>query len=107
LPERDFLDEIIAGRKNPHFAEMVEAASARRRMLRTLAAERVRRGLSQTTVAALMGTSQSAVARLEAGETDLRFSTVERYAATLNSKIEWQVVPARRPRARRRVKGKR
>jgi transcriptional regulator with XRE-family HTH domain len=46
-------------------------------------------GLSQTEVAARMGTSQSAVARLEAGQGDLRLSSLERYAAALGRTIDW------------------
>jgi predicted transcriptional regulator len=38
-----------------------------------------------------MGTSQSAVARLESGELDARLSTVERYAAALGRTVDWQV----------------
>ncbi|HEU5039668.1 MAG TPA: helix-turn-helix domain-containing protein, partial [Gemmatimonadales bacterium] len=62
----------------PGFKEM---AARRRRLLDTLAARRSELGLSQTDVAARMGTSQSAVARLEAGQGDVRLSTLERYAA--------------------------
>ena len=52
-------------------------------------------GLSQTVVAARMGTSQSAVARLEAGEIDAKLSTVERFAAALGQKVEWRVAKVR------------
>jgi predicted transcriptional regulator len=38
-----------------------------------------------------MGTSQSAVARLEAQAADLRLSTLERYAAALDQRIEWRL----------------
>ena len=51
------------------------------------------RGWSQTEVAARMGTSQSAVARLERGELDVRLSTVERYAAAVGRTVDWQVRP--------------
>jgi ribosome-binding protein aMBF1 (putative translation factor) len=85
---RDFLDEIIDERseRNPEFPDLVEAALRRRQLLRELAARREKPCLSQTLVAARMGTSQSAVARLEAGEIDAKLSTVERFAAALGQK---------------------
>jgi DNA-binding XRE family transcriptional regulator len=105
---RDFLDELIAERRsrNPAFPELVEAARERRRVLRHLAKERSRLGLTQTEVAAIMGTSQSSVARVEAGRADVKLSTVERYAASLGRKIEWRLAPAKSPRSstRRRAK---
>jgi transcriptional regulator with XRE-family HTH domain len=58
-----------------------------------LARERYRRGLSQTEVAARMRTSQSAVARLEAGGGDLRVSTLARYAAALGCDLQWRLTP--------------
>jgi transcriptional regulator with XRE-family HTH domain len=59
----------------------------RRRLILQLARRRRSFGLSQTQVAAYMGTSQSAVARLEAGEVDTRVSTLERYAAAIGARI--------------------
>ena len=50
-------------------------------------------GLSQTAVAARMGTSQSAVARLEAGRSDTRLSTLERYATALGATVHYGVGP--------------
>jgi ribosome-binding protein aMBF1 (putative translation factor) len=95
VPEKDFVDEIIAGRtqRNPDFPELVQAALRRRELLRELAVRREQLGLSQTVVAARMGTSQSAVARLEAAETDTKLSTLERFAAALGQKIEWHLGP--------------
>jgi predicted transcriptional regulator len=52
-------------------------------------------GLSQTVVAARMGTSQSALARIEAGESDPRLSTIERYAQAIGDEIAHRRV--RRP----------
>jgi transcriptional regulator with XRE-family HTH domain len=52
----------------------------RRRVIADLVDARRRAGLSQTSVAARMGTSQSVVARLEAGGVDARLSTLQRYA---------------------------
>ena len=58
-----------------------------------LARHRRRAGLSQTDVAAHMGTSQSAVARLEAGPGDVRLSTLRRYAAALGHELQFGVRP--------------
>ncbi|HLI41606.1 MAG TPA: helix-turn-helix transcriptional regulator [Streptosporangiaceae bacterium] len=64
-------------------------AEERGRLVRELASRRHAAGLSQTEVAARMGTSQSAVARLESGTADVRASTLERYAAAVGSLIAW------------------
>ena len=48
-------------------------------------------GLSQTEVAARMGTSQSALARLESGRSDARMSTVARYAEALDADVGFLV----------------
>jgi len=56
-------------------------------LINRLAALRQAHGLSQTVVAARMGTSQSAVARLESGAGDVRVSTLTRYAAALEASI--------------------
>jgi ribosome-binding protein aMBF1 (putative translation factor) len=90
----DFLSEIIAERTktDPNFPALVDAALKERWLLRALAARRIELGLSQTVVAARMGTSQSAVARLERGEADPKLSTIERFAAALGATIEWQLI---------------
>lgn len=77
----------------PGFREMAlrRMAAGRRRLVGELTAQRQAAGLSQTQVAARMGTSQSAVARLEAGEADVRASTLERYAAAIGSQISWRL----------------
>lgn len=77
----------------PGFREMAlrRMSAERRRLVSDLTAQRQWAGLSQTEVAARMGTSQSAVARLEAGEADLRVSTLERYAAAIGGQIRWQI----------------
>ena len=77
----------------PGFREMAlrRMAGERRRLVAELTGQRQAAGLSQTQVAARMGTSQSAVARLEAGEADVRASTLERYAAAIGSQISWRL----------------
>src|ERR1700739_4619794 len=77
----------------PGFREMAlrRMAAERSGLVRDLAAMRQAAGLSQTEVAARMGTSQSAVARLEAGTSDVRASTLERYAAAIGGEITWKL----------------
>ena len=66
-------------------------ADQRAGLVHELVAQRLEAGLSQTEVAARMGTSQSAVARLESGAIDARASTLERYAAAVGGEINWSL----------------
>jgi ribosome-binding protein aMBF1 (putative translation factor) len=79
----------------PGFREMAlrRMSDERRRLVADLTEQRRSAGLSQTEVAARMGTSQSAVARLETGDADVRVSTLERYAAAIGSQLAWQAQP--------------
>ena len=73
----------------------LEARAGRRRaLIEALVRARQESALSQTEIAARMGTSQSAVARLESGELDARLSTLERYAAALGHTVDWQIRPS-------------
>lgn len=60
-----------------------QLAEQRREVVADLVQVRHKLGLSQTEVAARMGTSQSAVARLESGDGDVRLSSLQRYADAL------------------------
>jgi ribosome-binding protein aMBF1 (putative translation factor) len=83
----------------PGFREMAlrRMSQDRGRLMQELAQRRQEAGLSQTEIAARMGTSQSAVARLEAGAADVRASTLERYAAALGTEITWTLNADRHP----------
>lgn len=82
----------MSERRHETFLPGFREISARRRRLATeLVAQRTSLGLTQTEVAARMGTSQSAVARVEAGGSDIRLSTVERYAAAVGHVVEWRL----------------
>lgn len=66
----------------PDVGELVDMLAERRRAQR----------LSQSEVADRMGTSQPAVARLEAGRGDVRLSTLRRYAEALGQTVHFAVV---------------
>ena len=76
----------------PGFADVPADAHS---VITQLAQLRRERGLSQTQVAARMGTSQSAVARLESLQADARLSTLERYASALDAQIGFAIRPQR------------
>jgi transcriptional regulator with XRE-family HTH domain len=82
-----------AGRRLPVFPGFKEMAARRHELVSLLEGRRVVLGLTQTEVAARMGTSQSAVARLESGDADVRLSTLERYAAAIGHELSWQLTP--------------
>ena len=77
----------------PGFREMAER---RRELAAKLVELRHAAGLSQTQVAARMGTSQSAVARLEAGDVDARLSTLDKYAAAIGQSLDLGINPTRK-----------
>jgi transcriptional regulator with XRE-family HTH domain len=92
---KDFLQEVIEERtrSNLDFPQMVGAALQKRRLLRELGARREQLGFTQVAVAKRMGTSQSGIARIEAGEVDVKLSTIERYAAAIGFLVEWELRP--------------
>ena len=88
LPVMPGFREMALRRAGEQAARMAED---RGRLVRELAEQRQAAGLSQTEIAARMGTSQSAVARLESGTADVRASTLERYAAAVGGQITWKL----------------
>ena len=78
-------------RHQPLFGGFREIAARRHALAEELTSIRLAAGLSQTEVAARMGTSQSAVARMEAGDGDIRLSTLERYAAAVGRELRWSL----------------
>jgi DNA-binding transcriptional regulator YiaG len=85
---KDFVREIIdeQTRRNPGFPLMVAEAEERRKVARKLAALREKKALSQTVVAARMGTSASVVSKLEAGG-DVKMSTLQRYCSAIGERL--------------------
>jgi transcriptional regulator with XRE-family HTH domain len=79
---------VAERRHDPVFPGFREMAARRRELADELVTLRHAAGLSQTEVAARMGTSQSAVARIESGEADVRLSTLDRYAAALGRELD-------------------
>ena len=81
----------MSSERRSRFQGLQDRDGRRRGLIEELVRLRQVSELSQTQVAARMGTSQSAVARLESGDLDARLSTLERYAAALGRTVDWQV----------------
>lgn len=74
------------------FPGFADVTSDMGELIDLLAARRRAQRLSQSEVAGRMGTSQPAVARLEAGRGDVRLSTLRRYADALGQTVEFALV---------------
>jgi transcriptional regulator with XRE-family HTH domain len=85
-------------RSHDEFGDVYRAVGAR------IAGERARRSLSQRELAALTGTTQSAVARLEGGSRAPRLDTWLRVANALDCTLELELRP-RTSLERRRSRG--
>lgn len=100
---RDFLDEIVEERtrRNPAFPSLVEEATRRRELAHRLAEQRRASGLSQTIVAARMGTAASVVSKLESGA-DVKLSTLQRYCSAVGGDLSFDLIRTRRRTSRTR-----
>ena len=82
--------------KRPGFKEAWEASADEYKALRALLCARSEAGLTQEQVAARMGTTKSAVSRLESSLRDPKhspsFDTIRRYAKACGKRVEIQLV---------------
>lgn len=85
---KDFLDELIEERtkRDPEFPRLVDEASARLKLGRKLTKLREKKALSETVVAARMGTSVAVVRKLEGGG-DVKLSILQKYLAAIGAKF--------------------
>ena len=82
----DDLDRSIERRvaANSGYAGLLDAEVRRQRLIQELVEVRKENGLTQATVAELMHVRQSVVAEIESAKADIRFSTLDRYAAAVS-----------------------
>lgn len=98
-----FLDRAL---KRKGFREAYDDLEDEYLLVRELLAARVHAGLTQEEVAASMGTTKSAVSRLEgAGKHSPSVSTLKRYARAVGCDVEIRLIPA--PRLTRASSGRR
>jgi len=78
----DDLDRSIprGARAGPGHVDRLATEESRRRLIGRLVRLRKSNSLTQADVAAVMSVRQSVIAEIESGRTDVRISTIERYA---------------------------
>lgn len=78
---------------NPEFRAEYEKADAEFSLIEALVRARSNANLSQAELAKKIGTTQSAIARLEGGGVSPSLSTLRRYAQATGSKLEINLTP--------------
>lgn len=105
---------VKKARRRKGFSEAYDALALEYELADQMLAARSRAGLTQDAVAERMGTTKSAISRLEsAGKHAPSLATLKRYAGAVGCKLEVRLVPAdqaakavtrlRRPSAKRPV----
>lgn len=88
--------------KRKGFVDAYESLDEEYALARELLAARARAGLTQEAVAGRMGTTKSAVSRLEsAGKTAPSVTTLKKYAKAVGCTLRIELVPASAKRTRR------
>jgi len=100
-----FLEKAL---KRKGFGEAYEKLEDEYALVRELLCARSRAGLTQEAVAARMGTTKSAVSRLEAaaGKHSPSLTTLKRYARAVGCEVEIRLVPTPRPTKAAGARGK-
>jgi predicted transcriptional regulator len=91
IPFEEMKARLLA---NPEVKREYDALAPEFEFSAELLRARLRAGLSQTELAALMGTSQSAIARMESGQTLPSTKTLLRFAEATGSKVELRLTAA-------------
>ncbi len=86
----DLKEELM---KNPKFKEEYDALEEEFSIAKALIEARSRVGLTQKQVAERMGTTQSAVARMESGKPLPSLTSIKKYAKATNSKLDIVMPP--------------
>jgi len=79
---------------DPAFRQEYEKADVEYALIESLIRARTNAKLSQAELARRLGTTQSAIARLEGGNVSPTLSTLKRYAEATGAKLQIEVVPS-------------
>lgn len=89
---------LVRAMKRKGFAEAYAERADEYQLVRELLAARAKAGLTQEQVAACMGTTKSAISRLEGfGKHSPSIDTLKKYARAVGCEVEVRLVPSPRP----------
>ena len=101
--QHDHARFLAKARKRKGFDEAYEALALEYELASQMLSARARAGLTQDAVAELMGTTKSAISRLEsAGKHAPSLATLKRYASAVGCELEVRIVPSKATRAKNR-----
>lgn len=80
--------------RDPSYCEVWEASEPRWRLVEALIGARALADLTQKQVAERMGTTQTAIARLEGGRSNPSVRTLERFAEATGTRVRISFEPA-------------
>ena len=83
--------------EDPEFREEYARADDEFALIEALVRARAAANLTQEELARRLGTTQSAVARLEGGRVSPSFATLRRYAEATGTRLTVDLLPAHRP----------
>lgn len=86
---KDYVKEQL---KNPEFAEAYEALDAQYQIARAIIAARLQSGMTQAELAQKAALPQSNISRLESGTFNPTVQTLEKVAAGLGKKLEFNLI---------------
>ncbi|MXZ55804.1 MAG: helix-turn-helix transcriptional regulator [Gammaproteobacteria bacterium] len=79
--------------KDPQFQKEYEDVDAQFTLVESIIGARLSANLTQTEVAERMGTTQSAIARLEGGWVSPSFATLRRFAEATQTRVQIEFLP--------------
>lgn len=95
MPKTTTLNELKKRyMEDPEFREAYALVDEEYALVKTLVRARTAANLTQEEVARRIGTTQSAVARLEGGKVSPSFATLRRYAEATGTRLTVGLVPA-------------
>ncbi len=85
---KDFRKELLS---NPEVKKEYDRLAPRYAIISKIIAARIKKGITQKELAEKIGTKQSAIARLESGDTNPTYAMLEKIASALGYEVSFQL----------------